>query len=78
MLWKKDELHTRRRILLGERIQVIQKLTFIDFIATYAPQMFALGGYTSDKPALLAGRNSFNYALGLAVAIYLYDYAGLC
>lgn len=40
MLFQKDELHTRRRIVLGGGIQVLQKLTGIDFIAAYAPEMF--------------------------------------
>ena len=35
MLTAKDALHTRRRILLGGGVQVMQKLTGIDFIATY-------------------------------------------
>jgi MFS family permease len=71
MLFTKDKLHTRRRIFLGAGVQVMQKLTGIDFIATYAPQMFALAGYTGDKPALLAGGNFFGYTASLAVAIYL-------
>jgi hypothetical protein len=45
MLFSKDDLHTRRRIVLGGGVQVLQKLTGIDFIATYAPEMFALGGF---------------------------------
>lgn len=40
MLFNKDELHTRRRIMLGGGVQVMQKLTGIDFIAAYAPEMF--------------------------------------
>lgn len=76
MLFMKDNLHTRRRILLGAGVQVMQKLTGIDFIATYAPQMFSLAGYTGDKPALLAGGNFFGYTASLAVAIYLSDRFG--
>jgi MFS family permease len=76
MLFKKDSLHNRRRILLGGGIQILQKLTGIDFIATYAPQMFALSGFTGDKPALLAGGNFFNYTASLALAIYLSDRVG--
>jgi MFS family permease len=76
MLFVSDNLHTRRRIFLGAGVQVMQKLTGIDFIATYAPQMFALAGYTGDKPALLAGGNFFGYTASLAVAIYLSDRFG--
>lgn len=76
MLTAKDSLHTRRRILLGGGIQVMQKLTGIDFIATYAPEMFALGGFTGDKPALLAGGNFISYTASLALAIYLCDRVG--
>lgn len=76
MLFKKDKLHTRRRILLGGGIQVLQKLTGIDFIATYAPSMFALGGFTGDKPTLLAGGNFINYTASFALAIYLCDRVG--
>ncbi|KAI1622833.1 low-affinity glucose transporter HXT3 [Exophiala viscosa] len=76
MLFKKDELHTRRRIMLGGGVQVLQKLTGIDFIATYAPEMFALGGFSGDKPALLAGGNFISYTASLALAIYLCDRVG--
>lgn len=76
MLFNKDDLHTRRRILLGAGVQVLQKITGIDFIATYAPEMFALGGFTGDKPALLAGGNFISYTASLALAIYLADRVG--
>lgn len=76
MLFEKDHLHTRRRIILGGGIQILQKLTGIDFIATYAPQMFTLSGFTGDKPALLAGGNFISYAASLALAIYLSDRFG--
>jgi MFS family permease len=76
MLTAKDALHTRRRILLGGGVQVMQKLTGIDFIATYAPEMFALGGFKGDKPALLAGGNFISYTASLALAIYLCDRFG--
>jgi hypothetical protein len=46
----------------------IQKLTGIDFIATYAPEMFTLAGYGGDKPALLAGGNYISYTASLALA----------
>lgn len=76
MLTTKDELHTRRRILLGAGVQVMQKLTGIDFIATYAPEMFALGGFKGDMPAILAGGNFISYTASLALAIYLCDHVG--
>lgn len=71
-----DELHTRRRILLGAGVQIMQKFTGIDFISTYAPEMFALAGYTGNKPAILAGCNFFGYTASLATAIYLADRVG--
>lgn len=76
MLTTKDKLHTRRRILLGAGVQVMQKLTGIDFIATYAPEMFTLAGYTGDKPSLLAGGNLIGYMASLALAIFLIDRVG--
>jgi len=54
----------------------MQKLTGIDFIATYAPEMFTLAGYSGDKPALLAGGNLISYTASLALAIYLSDRFG--
>ncbi|KAJ5948081.1 hypothetical protein N7466_001096 [Penicillium verhagenii] len=79
-MWKilatRDKLHTRRRIMLGAGIQIMQKFTGIDFISTYAPEMFSLAGYTGDKPALLAGGNFFGYTASLALAIYLCDRLG--
>lgn len=76
MLFKKDRLHTRRRILLAGGIQVLQKLTGIDFIAAYAPEMFQLSGYSSNKSSLLAGGNFISYTASLAAAIYLADHFG--
>lgn len=76
MLFTKDRLHTRRRVILGAGVQVMQKLTGIDFIATYAPEMFTLAGYGGDKPALLAGGNYISYTASLALAIYLVDRYG--
>ncbi|PQE11611.1 MFS monosaccharide transporter protein [Rutstroemia sp. NJR-2017a WRK4] len=76
MLFTKDNLHTRRRVLLGAGVQVMQKLTGIDFIATYAPEMFTLAGYKGDKPALLAGGNYISYTASLALAIWLSDRFG--
>lgn len=76
MLFTKDKLHTRRRVILGSGVQVMQKLTGIDFIAVYAPNMFALSGFKGDKPALLAGGNWFGYIASLALSIYLCDRVG--
>ena len=47
-----------------------------DFIATYAPEMFALGGFTGNEPALLAGGNFISYTFSLALAIWLCDHLG--
>ncbi|KAJ5683002.1 hypothetical protein N7462_006167 [Penicillium macrosclerotiorum] len=76
MLFVKDKLQTRRRVVLGSGVQVMQKLTGIDFIAVYAPNMFALSGFKGDKPALLAGGNWFGYIASLALSIYLCDKVG--
>lgn len=76
MLFTKDRLHTRRRMILGSGVQVMQKLTGIDFIAVYAPNMFSLSEFKGDKPALLAGGNWFGYIASLALAIYLCDRVG--
>lgn len=76
MITTKDKLHTRRRILLGCGIQVMQKLTGIDFISTYAPEMFSLSGFKGDKPTLLAGGNFISYMGSLALAIWLCDRFG--
>lgn len=76
MLFTKDKLHTRRRVIIGSGVQVMQKLTGIDFIAVYAPNMFALSGFKGDKPALLAGGNWFGYIASLALSIYLCDRVG--
>ena len=74
MMTQQDTLHTRRRILLGCGVQVMQKFTGIDFITTYAPQMFALSGL--KQPSLLAGGNLISYTASLALSIYLIDRVG--
>lgn len=76
MLFSNDKLHTRRRVLIGAGVQIMQKCTGIDFIAVYAPNMFALSGFTGDKPALLAGGNWFGYIASLTLAIWLCDHVG--
>jgi sugar porter (SP) family MFS transporter len=76
MLTDKDKFHTRRRVLLGAGVQIMQKFTGIDFIATYAPEMFKLSGFAGDTPALLAGGNFISYTASLAVAIWLSDHVG--
>ena len=76
MLFTKDKLHTRRRVIIGSGVQVMQKLTGIDFIAVYAPDMFSLSGFKGDIPALLAGGNWFGYIASLALSIYLCDRVG--
>ncbi|KEF59375.1 uncharacterized protein A1O9_04219 [Exophiala aquamarina CBS 119918] len=76
MLFTKDHLHTRRRLLLGAGVQVMQKFTGIDFITTYAPQMFALSGYSGTKSDILAGGNLISYTASLALSIYLIDRVG--
>lgn len=76
MLFTKDKLHTRRRVILGSGVQIMQKLTGIDFIAVYAPNMFSLSGFKGDKPALLAGGNWFSYIASLALATYICDRVG--
>ncbi|KAI9710647.1 MAG: hypothetical protein M1828_002134 [Chrysothrix sp. TS-e1954] len=63
--------HTRRRILLGCACQAFQKLTGIDAISTYAPQMFSLAGLGPQKSALLAGGNFISYTASLVLAIFL-------
>lgn len=76
MLFETDSLHTRRRVLLGCGVQAFQKLTGIDFIAAYAPEMFSLSGFKGNEPALLAGGNFFPYTASLALAIYFSDHVG--
>ncbi|KAH9823699.1 low-affinity glucose transporter HXT3 [Teratosphaeria destructans] len=76
MLTNKGKFHTRRRILLGGGIQVMQKFTGIDFIATYAPEMFSLSGFGGNTPTLLAGGNFISYTASLALAIWLSDNVG--
>jgi hypothetical protein len=76
MIFSKDRLHTRRRILLGAGVQVMQKFTGIDFITSYAPEMFSLSGYTGQKPNLLAGGNLISYTASLALSIWLIEKVG--
>ena len=73
---KQGKLHPRRRMLLGAGVQVMQKLTGIDFISVYAPNMFALSGYSTNMSDLLAGGNFGGYVLALSMSIYLLDRVG--
>lgn len=76
MIFSRDQLHTRRRILLGAGVQIMQKFTGIDFITSYAPEMFSLAGYGGEKPNLLAGGNLISYTASLAMSIYLIEKVG--
>ena len=44
IIWKKDSLHTRRRVALAMGIQFMRELTGPDVIAAFGPQVFALSG----------------------------------
>ena len=44
MVWKKDKLHTRRRVALAMGVQTMQKLCGPDVVAIFGPQVFALSG----------------------------------
>lgn len=44
MIWKKDKLHTRRRVALAMGVQCMNKLCGPDAIAAYGPTIFALSG----------------------------------
>jgi hypothetical protein len=44
MIWKKDKLHTRRRVALAMGIQMMNKTCGPDAIAAYGPIVFALSG----------------------------------
>lgn len=76
MISKTDALRTRKRVVLGVGIQVMNKLTGVDFIATYGPSVFSLSGFSKNKSALLAGGNFFGYTLSLFVSIFLVDRIG--
>lgn len=48
----------------------------IDFITTYAPQIFALAGFPGNLPTLLAGANFVVYTFSLLIAVFLIDRVG--
>lgn len=44
MIWKKDKLHTRRRVALAMGVQFMQKLSGVDAVAAFGPFFFGLSG----------------------------------
>ncbi len=44
MIWKKDKLHTRRRVALAMGVQFMEKFSGPDVVAAFGPQIFALSG----------------------------------
>ncbi|KAK9453090.1 hypothetical protein V1511DRAFT_505621 [Dipodascopsis uninucleata] len=76
MLFIKDKQNTRRRIILGAGVQIMQKFTGIDFVVTYAPELFTLAGFSGDKSIVLAGCNFIGYFFSLLLAMYLSDHVG--
>jgi len=53
MIWKKDALHTRRRVALAMGIQCMEKLCGPDAIAAYGPIIFGLSGCESSLPCVM-------------------------
>lgn len=49
-IWKKDVLHTRRRVALAMGIHFMRELTGPDVIAVFGPQVFALSGCRFHSP----------------------------
>lgn len=49
-IWKKDALHTRRRVALAMGIHFMRELTGPDVIAVFGPQVFALSGCRFHSP----------------------------
>eukprot|EP01113_Clastostelium_recurvatum_P006022 TRINITY_DN12721_c0_g1_i1.p1 TRINITY_DN12721_c0_g1~~TRINITY_DN12721_c0_g1_i1.p1 ORF type:complete len:429 (-),score=66.28 TRINITY_DN12721_c0_g1_i1:29-1315(-) len=76
MLVSRDSMNTRRRVILAIGVQLMQKFTGIDFITTYAPQIFGLAGYKGNVPTLLAGGDFIAYTFSLLLAVYLIDRVG--
>ncbi|KAJ9611630.1 hypothetical protein H2200_004814 [Cladophialophora chaetospira] len=76
MIWKKDALHTRRRVGLAMGIQMMEKLCGPDAIAAYGPIIFGLSGFTGNLPALLAGFNFISYTCSVPIGMYFVERAG--
>ncbi|QKX64675.1 uncharacterized protein TRUGW13939_11851 [Talaromyces rugulosus] len=76
MMWKKDVLHTRRRVALAMGIQFMRELTGPDVIAVFGPQVFALSGYSGDWPSILAGLNFIGYMCSAFIASYTVERFG--
>jgi len=76
MLLAHDKWNTRRRVVLGTGAQIIQKITGIDFLTTYAPPIFALAGFPGTLPTLLAGGDFVVSTFSLLIAVYLIDRVG--
>ncbi|KAK5298099.1 hypothetical protein LTR99_007788 [Exophiala xenobiotica] len=76
MIWKKDKLHTRRRVALAMGIQCMEKLCGPDAIAAYGPTIFALGGFSGNLPAMLAGFNFISYTCSVPIGMYFVERAG--
>ncbi|OQU97516.1 hypothetical protein CLAIMM_03441 [Cladophialophora immunda] len=76
MIWKKDALHTRRRVALAMGIQAMEKLCGPDAIAAYGPIIFGLSGFTGNLPAMLAGFNFISYTCSVPIGMYFVERAG--
>lgn len=62
MIWKRDHLHTRRRVGLAMGVQLMQKLVGPDVVSTYGPYTFALSGCKFPRPTIPKRARSLNFS----------------
>ncbi|BCS26344.1 uncharacterized protein APUU_51055S [Aspergillus puulaauensis] len=70
------DLHVRRRVQLVVWLQIIQSWTGIAGVTMYAPTIFKIAGFGSQKSMWIAGLNNIFYTFATLICVFTLDRIG--
>ncbi|OKL62499.1 hypothetical protein UA08_02532 [Talaromyces atroroseus] len=74
--YKSGKLHLGRRVQLVVWLQIMQEWTGIAGVTVYAPTIFSIAGYNSEKSGWISGLNDTLYTLSTLVCVFTLDRIG--
>ncbi|KAL1311830.1 hypothetical protein AAFC00_001905 [Neodothiora populina] len=75
-LGSSGKLHTGRRVQLVIWLQIIQEWVGIAGVTVYAPTIFGIAGYDSQKSGWLSGLNDITYMFATLICVFTLDRIG--
>ncbi|RSL66486.1 hypothetical protein CEP54_003673 [Fusarium duplospermum] len=70
------ELHTGRRVQLVIWLQIIQEWVGIAGVTVYAPTIFRIAGFSSEKSQWISGLNNIFYMFATLICVFTLDRIG--